>query len=70
MRYKEEEIIIPELEDAPDTDYRQWSQKEEAILRRYYGKKRVADIAKYLNRSITSINGKANRMGLRNREDK
>jgi len=64
MRHKtvphdtENEIIIPELEEAARNyipKYRSWTEKEIAIVKKYYGKVPIGQLAKHLKRSIYSI---------------
>jgi len=64
-RYCEEEIVIEELESAPDEPRKFWSVKEEAILKKYYLKKGARPIADYLGRTVRSVRCKAEAMGLR-----
>jgi hypothetical protein len=62
-----EEVIIPELErelETYDPRYREWTEKEEGIMLRYYGKVSMDSLIKQLGRTKTSIFGKASRMGL------
>lgn len=49
MKYKEPEIIIPELE-ALIRPTKDWTDKEDAILKRYYRKVPVKQLAEALNR--------------------
>jgi len=69
-----DEIIIPELEEAPPPRYIPWSAKEEAILRKYYGRVSVAQLVQYFNehmpikRSQGAITNKARRMGIANQQ--
>ena len=54
MKYREPEIIIPELESAPEyhTRCHSWTERDVAILKKYWGKKADANVAKALNRSV------------------
>ncbi len=58
------EIIIPELENAPPAKSNLWTEREVAILRKYYGKKDTKAIARYLNRSVPAIQDKAFALGI------
>ena len=68
-----DEIVIPELEEAPLPRYIPWSAKEEAILRKYYGRVPISRLAQYfdqhmpIKRSRSAIASKAKRMGIANR---
>lgn len=63
MRVKLEEIVVPELEESP-SNYRMWTEREIAVLTKYYGKAKTADIAKVLKRSKSAIQSKALELGL------
>lgn len=52
------EIIIPELEDAPPTR-QYWTEEEDAILRKYYGKADARSIAKHLGRTVRGVQNRA-----------
>ena len=56
--------VIKELEAAPTISYRPWTEFEEAMLKKYYGKKDIKAIAKALNKTIGAINRKASIMRL------
>ena len=56
--------VIKELEAAPASGYRPWTEFEEAMLKKYYGKKDIKVIAKALNKTISAINRKASIMRL------
>ena len=56
--------VIKELEAAPAIGYRPWTEFEEAMLKKYYGKKDIKVIAKALNKTISAINRKASIMRL------
>jgi len=61
------EIIIPELEEAMATfvPRASWTEREEAILRRYWGKVPVRMLETTLKHSLPSIRTKVQNMGLR-----
>jgi len=59
----DEEIIIPELEEAEDAKKHFWTDWEVAVLDQYYGKKDPNVIAKVLGRSLASVQNKAYKMG-------
>jgi DNA-directed RNA polymerase specialized sigma24 family protein len=61
-----DEIEIPELECLiAESKIKPWTDKEEAVLRKYYPKGVPAkELAKYLGRTIGSVNCKAQQMGL------
>ena len=61
---RSEEIIIPELEES-EPPIRYWTEREEAILRKYYGKADTKKIAEYLGRTIRAVKHKVINMGLR-----
>jgi len=63
MRVKAIEITIPELEDSPPTR-RMWTEREESVLRKYYGRTDTRKIADYLGRSTDAVHGKAQNLGL------
>ena len=56
--------VIKELEAAPANGYHPWTEFEEAMLKKYYGKKDIKVIAKALNKTIGAINRKASIMRL------
>lgn len=60
------EIIIPELEEiainSPPRKY--WTEEEESIIKRYYGRVPGLEIAKYLGRSRHAVEMKAYSMGI------
>ena len=62
-------ITIPELDELLDIPPINWTYEDEEILRKYYGelaKRRKLDVlAKKLNRPVTQIYSKAQRMGLK-----
>lgn len=63
---KKIEIVIPELEAAPDrVPRRAWTEWEENVLRHYYGKKPDEAIGKALKRTGHAIREKARNMGLK-----
>jgi hypothetical protein len=58
--------IIKELNAAPDFNTRPpWSEFEVSILKRYYGRKDPALIAKLLKRSKVALQRKAAYLGIR-----
>lgn len=60
------EIIIPELEQAAE-NYRprgQWSDREIAILKRYYGRVPITKLRDYVHHSIDACHRKAGQLGL------
>lgn len=60
-------ILIPDLEQAMEDynpRYKGWSQKEEAIMLKYYNKVSIDALIKTLGRSKSSIQDKASRMGI------
>lgn len=61
------DVYIPELESAPDHIVRNkpWTSHEEAVLKKYYGRKEIDAISKYLKRSRQSVLQKAQHMGLK-----
>lgn len=59
-----EDIIIPELEDAPAPKNNFWSNRDKAILIHYYGRKETRAIGKYLNRTTTQITAQAQKLGI------
>lgn len=51
-------IIIPELEEAAQNyipKWRVWTEREKAIVWKYYGKVPIQKLSEYLNRSKASI---------------
>ena len=66
MKYKEPVIVVPELEKLVGTyKNRYWSDKHEAIVRRYYGQVPVDAIAKIVGRPPDAVRMKAKHMGLK-----
>ncbi|HOK27558.1 MAG TPA: hypothetical protein PLI21_00860 [Methanomassiliicoccaceae archaeon] len=63
MRVELEEIVVPELEEST-SNYRMWTEREIAILRKYYGKADTRRIAEVLNRSKNAVQSKAVELGL------
>ncbi len=58
--------IIKQLETAPDIKRQHfWSEFEDKILKKYYFRKDRRLIAKLLNRSVSAIECRADRLGLR-----
>lgn len=57
---------IPELEELVGTNpYRPWTGEEESVIRAYYGRVPTKRLAEYLDRTLSSVQNKAQRMGLR-----
>lgn len=57
--------IIEELEALPDAPIAiAWSAFEDGLLRKYYGVKRTADLAKILKRSAYSVQRRASSIGI------
>ena len=50
MRYKEEDIVIPELEKLPNIPPRQWSQEQTETLWKYQNKD-LSAVSKHLGKS-------------------
>lgn len=60
------EIVIPELEAAPDrVPRRAWTEWEENVLRNYYGRKPDEAIARVLKRTGHAVREKARNLGLK-----
>lgn len=61
-----EDLVIPELEEAPDYEplKRFWTDDEVMVLQKYYPKKDTKALAKYLKRSVNSVEQKAAQIGL------
>lgn len=59
-------IRIPELDEAAKIykPYRFWSEDDQAILRQYWRKVPLQNLARYLNRSVHSVELQAERLGL------
>lgn len=56
-------LIIPELEAlVGNVNYRHWTERDEDILRRYFGRVPVEDLAKFLGRSKQSVQNKGYRI--------
>ena len=72
MKYKEPQISIPELDELVGTTRlkKPFSQEEQAIVRKYYGKVPTKDIALALTkrfgvtRTCISVQKQASKMGL------
>ena len=58
------QIVIPELEAAPNIRYTRWSQEDKKIVATYYGRKDTQYLANYLGKSINALQGKTNVMGI------
>ena len=66
---KKIEIVIPELEDLPDIEYkREWTDWEIGVLRKYFGRKPTEAIGKVLKRTTAAVQSKAMGLGLRKTE--
>ncbi len=66
------EIIIPELEEkiGVGLHFPDWTDRDEAILRKYYGRVRIEHLMAYLNRSRSAVAHKAAELGLQYRRGK
>ena len=61
------DVIVPELEKVIGVGIKlPWSERDELVLRRYFGKVSIANIAKALNRSPAGVNYKVQSLGLCN----
>ena len=58
-----EDLIIPELE-ASTVRNNFWTERDVAVLRKYYGNAKTGDIAKYLGRTTNSVARKATSLNL------
>lgn len=64
-----EDTIIPDLENAPDIEFKKpWSEWEMGVVRRYYGRKTNEAIGKALDRTPQAVQNKAQNMGLKKSE--
>jgi DNA-directed RNA polymerase specialized sigma24 family protein len=54
--------FLAALEALPDQMDTTWTERELAIVRRYYGRRRLADIAAALGRSLHAIKSLTKRM--------
>jgi hypothetical protein len=61
----EKTIVIPELEKMLSLPQFGWSERDTAILRKYYGRVPASAIAKQLDRSALAVRRKAEKLGLR-----
>ena len=57
-------IVIPELEAAPAQGRQFWSQEDKMIVAAYYGVKETDALARYLDRSLASIQFMARVLGI------
>lgn len=57
------EIVIPELEDS-EPIRRFWTEEEDAILRKYYGRVKAERIAEHLKRSKRAVQNRASELGI------
>lgn len=74
VQHGSDTILIPELEEAIEQGKtgkfgRGWSDKEIAILQKYYGRVDTALILPYLpGRTVSQIQNKAGRLGISGRK--
>jgi len=64
---KNQEIVIPELEEAArhfTPKNRDYTENEIATIKKYYGRVPTAKLAHYLKRSVTGIQQQAVRLGI------
>ena len=59
--------IIAELEASPDVKRHFWTPDEQEILRRFYGVKSTARIARVLGKSLPAVHNQAQALGLKGR---
>lgn len=65
MRYKEPEVVIPELEKMAKTHHsRAWTDKQVRTLERYYNKVPIRSLAKYVGKSVDACRNKADSIGI------
>lgn len=66
MKYKEPEIVIPELEELAKTHTsRFWSEKDDRTLRRYYNRVPIRSLAKHCGgRTVQACQQRAHVLGL------
>lgn len=65
MKYKEPEIIVPELEKLVGTYHsRYWTKKAEGELRKYWGKVPLPALATHFEKSPEAVRMKAKNLGL------
>jgi len=57
-------IVIPELEAAPAQPRQYWSQQDKMVVAAYYGVKETDALARYLDRSLASIQFMARVLGI------
>jgi len=69
-----DEITVPRfeqwIEKNPRGVFREWSEREILILKKYWGKVPGKEIAKELGRSYTAMKQKATELGVRARGEK
>lgn len=70
LEISNDEILIPELEEAMETYIPRghWSENDEKILKKYFGRVPIRTLEGYLHKSRHAVNSKATIMGLTNRE--
>ena len=63
---REDVIFIPELEaqSVGAGDWRPWSDRDVAILRKYYGRVKTVALAAYMGRTRSALQDKAVRMSI------
>ena len=65
---KVEELIIPELDSVLEEPILDWTFEQEELMRKYYPglakRRKVNLLAEKLNRPVTQVYSKAQRMGL------
>lgn len=64
---KTDVLVVPELEALVGTyapRNKPWTEKDLAILRKYYGKVDTKQLCKYLGRSVSCVQDKARRHGI------
>lgn len=60
------ELVIPELEESVQTR-RYWTEEEDSVIRRYYGKADSGKIAAHLNRTKRAVQNRASDLGVSNK---
>jgi hypothetical protein len=68
MKYKEKELIVPELESLPDIRARKWSYEEIETLWKYRHKNLDA-VAKHIGKSRDAVNTKLRHLKAERGED-
>lgn len=66
------EIVIPELEEAACRyqPRQSWTEKEVAVMKKYYGRVPITQLAAYLHRSVNAIHNRAAAFGMTERKKK